>query len=113
MSCGGRTPRRLTEPPGYVLRASPESLDAYRFEQLVSAADGARARGAPAESSTLLVEALGLWRGGALADVADLGSAQPEIARLEPAAELAPTDPVVPPPAGRRRWLRLRRHSRS
>ncbi len=73
----------LTEPPGYVLRARPESLDAYRFEQLVSAADGARARGAPAESSTLLAEALGLWRGGALADVADLGSAQPEIARLE------------------------------
>ena len=77
------SPLSLTEPPGYVLRAPPESLDAYRFEQLVSAADGARARGAPAESSTLLAEALGLWRGGALADVADLGSAQPEIARLE------------------------------
>jgi predicted ATPase/DNA-binding SARP family transcriptional activator len=73
----------LTEPPGYVLRARLESLDAHRFEQLVTAAGGARARGAPAESSTLLAEALGLWRGDALADLADLDLAQPEIARLE------------------------------
>jgi predicted ATPase/DNA-binding SARP family transcriptional activator len=76
-------PILLTEPPGYVLRTRPESLDAYRFEQLLKSADGARARGASAESSSLLAEALGLWRGGALADLADLDSAQPEIARLE------------------------------
>jgi predicted ATPase/DNA-binding SARP family transcriptional activator len=80
---GDHQPVLLTEPPGYVLRARPESLDAYRFEQLVSAADGARVRGAAAEASRVLTEALGLWRGAALADVAELDSAQPEIVRLE------------------------------
>jgi predicted ATPase/DNA-binding SARP family transcriptional activator len=74
------SPVLVTEPPGYVLRISPESLDATRFEGLVLAADAAPDA---AEASRLLTEALGLWRGPALADVADLRLAQPEIARLD------------------------------
>jgi predicted ATPase/DNA-binding SARP family transcriptional activator len=79
----GDEPVVVTQPPGYVLRARPESLDAYRFEQLIRAAEAARARGEPAAASALLTQALALWRGGVLADVAELESAQPEIARLE------------------------------
>src|SRR5262245_25602989 len=54
---------------GYELAIAPEDVDAWRFERLV--ADGA-AR-----------EALDLWRGPALADVADEPFADAEIRRLD------------------------------
>jgi predicted ATPase/DNA-binding SARP family transcriptional activator len=73
----------VTEPPGYVLRVAPESIDASRFERLVRDADAARDGRAAGEATKLLTEALELWRGPALADVPDLALAQPEIARLE------------------------------
>jgi predicted ATPase/DNA-binding SARP family transcriptional activator len=76
-------PILVTEPPGYALRVSPESIDASRFERLVRDADAARDRGAAGDASKLLTEALELWRGPALADVPDLALVQPEIARLE------------------------------
>jgi predicted ATPase/DNA-binding SARP family transcriptional activator len=81
---GDREPPILvTQAPGYVLRVSPDALDANRFERLLDDADAAHARGGLEEASALFTEALALWRGQPLADVADLGSAQPEIARLE------------------------------
>jgi DNA-binding SARP family transcriptional activator len=68
---------------GYALRVAPGGLDADRF-----AADARRgrdelARGDPAAAATILRDALGLWRGAALADVGGARFAQPEIARLE------------------------------
>ncbi|MFI8293668.1 BTAD domain-containing putative transcriptional regulator, partial [Streptomyces sp. NPDC085614] len=56
---------------GYRLAAGPEDVDARRFEQL--AADGLHAleSGDPARAAGLLDEALGLWRGPALADLPD------------------------------------------
>jgi len=54
---------------GYLLRVSDDELDAGRFRQL-------REEGRPAE-------ALALWRGPALSDLAYHGFAQSEIARLE------------------------------
>jgi predicted ATPase/DNA-binding SARP family transcriptional activator len=81
---GDREPPVLvTQAPGYMLRVPPDALDAHRFERLVREADVAHGRGAAEEASALLTEALALWRGAALADVALLGAAQPEIARLE------------------------------
>ena len=59
----------LTRGHGYELRVAPDEVDVARFERLVS--DGA-AR-----------EALALWRGPALADVADEPFAAAEIRRLE------------------------------
>ena len=59
----------LTRGRGYELRVAPDEVDAARFERLV--ADGA-AR-----------EALALWRGPALADVAGEPFAAAEIRRLE------------------------------
>ena len=54
-------PRLRTVATGYLLQASPEEVDASRFESQVEAAR-ARPR-SPAESSALLGAALGLWRG--------------------------------------------------
>jgi len=71
--------RLVTQPPGYVLRVEPSDVDLGRFEQLVSEAT----RAAPDSSAGKLGEALALWRGPALADLAYEAFAQVEIARLE------------------------------
>jgi DNA-binding SARP family transcriptional activator len=68
-----------TKPPGYVLRIDPDCFDLARFEGLVAAARGA----SPAERVRLLRDALGLWRGPPLADLAFEPFAQGEIRRLE------------------------------
>ena len=53
------------QPPGYLLRLDPDSLDLHRFRELV-----ARARDTddPSARAALLTDALTLWRGPALAD---------------------------------------------
>ncbi|MFG2768849.1 BTAD domain-containing putative transcriptional regulator [Streptomyces sp. NPDC048350] len=60
-----------SSPGGYRLAAGPEDVDAQRFERL--AGEGVRALGAgdPGRAAELLDEALGLWRGPALADLPD------------------------------------------
>ncbi|MEU6986318.1 BTAD domain-containing putative transcriptional regulator [Streptomyces sp. NPDC046324] len=60
-----------SSPGGYRLAAGPEEVDAQRFERL--AGEGVRALGAgdPGRAAELLDEALGLWRGPALADLPD------------------------------------------
>ena len=68
-----------TEPAGYVFRADPDRIDARRFERLVT-----EARRAPTvERPGLLADALALWRGPALADLACERFARAEVARLE------------------------------
>ena len=69
----------VTSPPGYRLVVEPGWVDAARFEGLL---DQAR-RADGAEAARLLEEALGLWRGPALAEFADRPWAQAEAARLE------------------------------
>jgi DNA-binding SARP family transcriptional activator len=69
----------VTRAPGYVLRLDPEQLDLYRFERLVGEADMAE----PALAAGKLREALALWRGPPLADLAYESFAQPAIRRLE------------------------------
>jgi predicted ATPase/DNA-binding SARP family transcriptional activator len=70
-------------PAGYRLRLEPDAVDAVRFERL--AADGRRAlaEGRTEDAAKLLREALSLWRGPALADVADAGYATAPAARWE------------------------------
>ncbi|MFN2627375.1 MAG: BTAD domain-containing putative transcriptional regulator [Gaiellaceae bacterium] len=72
-----------TRPGGYELQLEPGRLDAERFERLAQAGSEALACGAPAEAADRLREALGLWRGRALADFAYSPFAHPSIARLE------------------------------
>lgn len=72
--------RLVTRDPGYALAVPDEQLDARRFEALVRRAGSS---GAPSEASQLLEAALALWRGPALADVAEQGWAAAEAARLD------------------------------
>jgi DNA-binding SARP family transcriptional activator len=68
---------------GYALALAPGELDADRFVALARRGRAELAAGEPRQAAATLREALALWRGPALADVADAGFAQPEIARLE------------------------------
>jgi DNA-binding SARP family transcriptional activator len=72
-----------TRPPGYVLRLLPEQLDLQRFERLTAEAARSFDEGEPQRAADLSREALDLWRGPALADVAYESFAQPAIERLE------------------------------
>jgi len=84
----------VTQPPGYVLTVDPAAVDALRFEALVARARDRAAGGHPAGAAATLREALGLWRGPALADVADAPLARAEAARLEEARLAALEDRV-------------------
>jgi ABC-type branched-subunit amino acid transport system substrate-binding protein/DNA-binding SARP family transcriptional activator len=73
--------RILARPPGYVLVAERDEIDLLRFTDLVEAArqqaDDRRA------AAALLTQALDLWRGSPLSDLADFSSVQPAIAHLD------------------------------
>jgi DNA-binding SARP family transcriptional activator len=69
----------VTRDPGYVVRLEREQLDLHRFERLVDEADASE----PAVAAAKLREALGLWRGPALADLAYESFAQGAIGRLD------------------------------
>jgi DNA-binding SARP family transcriptional activator/DNA-binding CsgD family transcriptional regulator len=75
--------RLRTVSGGYVLDVRPNELDAETFAERVR--DGLRAldEGDPTRASELLGDALGLWRGPPLAEVAFEDFAQAEIRRLE------------------------------
>ncbi|WP_308210638.1 BTAD domain-containing putative transcriptional regulator [Actinomadura luzonensis] len=78
----GRAPREeaevlVTAPPGYALRAETGQVDAWRFEGLV------KSDGPPGQVWADMEAALGLWRGPALAEFADLSWAVTEAGRLE------------------------------
>jgi DNA-binding SARP family transcriptional activator/pimeloyl-ACP methyl ester carboxylesterase len=79
----GEAGRLATRPPGYLLRVAPAELDALRFERLAAEGDAALAAGDAATAVQRLDQALGLWRGPALADVDTLPSARAEAGRLE------------------------------
>ena len=69
--------------PGYVLEVADHELDAARFVDLLGAAHGYASGGDHANALNTLDDALGLWRGEALGEFADLDFAVPEIARLD------------------------------
>jgi YVTN family beta-propeller protein len=73
----------LTRPPGYLLEIDPDTLDLHRFERLLADGREALAEGDAERASSVLREALELWRGPALAEFAFEPFAQAEIARLE------------------------------
>jgi predicted ATPase/DNA-binding SARP family transcriptional activator len=77
---GWRVQRRA---PGYLLKTSPDELDTRRFHSLAETGRVAAADGRHAAAAGLFREALDLWRGPALADIAELVALEPERARLE------------------------------
>ena len=64
--------RIVTRQPGYLVRVEPDELDVERFARLAASGDADELR-----------QALALWRGPALADVAYEPFAQAEAARLD------------------------------
>ena len=73
----------VTRNRGYLLRVDRERLDAARFQDGFAAGRAALEAGRYAEAAGTLRQALGLWRGGVLADLADYAFIRPEAARLE------------------------------
>jgi predicted ATPase/DNA-binding SARP family transcriptional activator len=82
---GPRGPETVvTRSPGYLLDVDPDAVDARVFERLV--AEGRRRlANQPAEAVQPLTEALALWRGAPLVEVADTDMGRVEAARLEEA----------------------------
>lgn len=76
-------PTLLTQPAGYMMRVIPEHVDVHLFHRRVAQGREQRAQGAPERAAALLREALGLWRGPALADLVEAGIDWPELAALE------------------------------
>jgi DNA-binding SARP family transcriptional activator len=79
----GGGPLIETKPPGYVLHADPQTIDAKSFERLVLGGTRLLDEGDAAAATASIDEALGLWRGPALSDFAYEEFAQDEIRRLE------------------------------
>src|SRR6516165_7593929 len=79
---GSRPEVLLTRSPGYLLDVEPEHVDVLRFGQLVRDGTAAAGRGDHEEASAVLGAALALWRGQALADVADAPFARAAARRL-------------------------------
>lgn len=73
----------LTRSPGYVLRVTPEALDAARFEQLAVEGRRALAAGDPGVARGHLAEALGLWRGKAYEEFDGVETLRAEGIRLD------------------------------
>jgi DNA-binding SARP family transcriptional activator len=76
---GGHAGAVETVNPGYVLHAEPNELDVRTFERLVEQAEHEE----PPAAAETLRQALALWRGPALADLAYESFAQAPIARLD------------------------------
>jgi DNA-binding SARP family transcriptional activator len=72
----------VTRPPGYQLLLKPGQVDLDRFETLVAAARLATGEGRITDASAHLREALALWRGPALADLANESFARADAERL-------------------------------
>jgi predicted ATPase/DNA-binding SARP family transcriptional activator/class 3 adenylate cyclase len=68
---------------GYMLETDDESVDAQRFERLVREGEDALARGLTRTAAERFRSGLLLWRGQALADVAEDGLLALESSRLE------------------------------
>ncbi len=80
---GRDAPAIEAQPPGYVLRVDPEAIDLVRCERLAALGRAAWAAGDAAEAAQHLQDALALWRGRPLEDLADFAFAEREATRLE------------------------------
>ena len=71
-----------SRPAGYQFTLDPRATDVVRFEELI-AVGRAQLRRDPAGAAATFRQALSLWRGPALADVAETGFGSAIIARLD------------------------------
>ena len=73
----------MTAAGGYRLDLAPHQVDVTRFEDLVAQAAAALAEPTPGLALSLFDEALSLWRGDVLSDLADFDFVEPIRARLD------------------------------
>jgi YVTN family beta-propeller protein len=73
----------VTRPGSYRLQVAEGQLDARRFERLVEQGRAALTGNAPGQAAASLRAALQLWRGEALADLANGAGPRVEVVRLE------------------------------
>ena len=73
----------VTRAPGYALEVPVDSIDAERFVTLSEQGRQLLAAGRPHEALERVEEALSLWRGEVLADLADTAFIAPSVVRLE------------------------------
>ncbi|MFH9739339.1 AfsR/SARP family transcriptional regulator [Streptomyces roseolus] len=78
----GREAVAATPGPGYRLVAGPEDIDLYVFERRAAEAGARLDAGDPETAAALLRDALGLFRGPALADLPGPAGVRPEAQRL-------------------------------
>ncbi|MFI9119088.1 AfsR/SARP family transcriptional regulator [Streptomyces bikiniensis] len=78
----GREAVVSTPGPGYRLAAGPDDIDLYVFERRAAEAGARLDAGDPGTAAALLREALGLFRGPALADLPGPAGVRPEAQRL-------------------------------
>ncbi|MFC4564378.1 BTAD domain-containing putative transcriptional regulator [Nocardiopsis mangrovi] len=80
---GAPTAALLTHAPGYLLHLDADRIDLRRFERLTSRGRSELAAGAWRSAARSLREALGMWRGAALADLVEKGIRWPELAAVQ------------------------------
>ncbi|MFJ1998328.1 AfsR/SARP family transcriptional regulator [Streptomyces asiaticus] len=73
----------VTDAPGYRLRVDPDTVDLLRFRRAVERGQAEVAAGSYESAARVLREALGLWRGPALADLVEDGLVWPELTAWE------------------------------
>ena len=73
----------VTRKRGYELEIDPDSVDSFRFARLIAEARGELATRRFERATSLLQDAMSLWRGPPLAEFAYERFAQAEIARLD------------------------------
>nr|WP_285742504.1 BTAD domain-containing putative transcriptional regulator [Lentzea sp. NBRC 105346] len=73
----------LTQAPGYLLQVDPADLDVTAFQRLAERGRAELAAGEHEQAAKTLRDALGLWRGPALADLAERGVGWPELSALQ------------------------------
>ncbi|MFF2778715.1 BTAD domain-containing putative transcriptional regulator [Streptomyces sp. NPDC058052] len=78
----GREAVEATPGPGYRLVAGPQDIDLYVFERRAAEAGALLDAGDPGTAAALLRDALGLFRGPALADLPGPAGVRPEAQRL-------------------------------
>jgi DNA-binding SARP family transcriptional activator len=83
LTADGRPSRLRYRPPGYQLVLAPAEVDALRFEDLSRAGRLALRRGDAQGAAASMRQALGLWRGPALADLQLSPALRAEAARLD------------------------------
>ncbi len=88
-------PLILGRSPGYLLDIAPDDVDAGRFDALVQQGRSALTGHRFSEAAALLADALALWRGPALADLADQEFAERHVAVLQDSRMTAIEDRVT------------------